>query len=87
MLDITRDKKNLGKTFLCRRMLYIFRKCIRTILIYIIAFAFQFLCVADYLERFEETVTPIEIYTGLVDFILRLIEETRYFNTDFKKFG
>ena len=87
MLDITRDKKNLGKTFLCRRILYIFRKCIWKILIYIITFAFQLLCVADYLKCIDETITPMEIYTGLIDSILRLIEETRYFNTDFNKFG
>ena len=75
MLDIKRDKKNLGKTFLCRIILYIFRKCIRKILIYIIAFAFQFLCVADYLKCIDETITPMEIYTGLIDSMLRLIEE------------
>ena len=52
-------------------MLYIFRKSLGKNLVYIFTFLFQFLCVADYMKCINETTTPIEMSTGLVDSILR----------------
>ena len=52
-------------------MLYIFRERIRKNLVYIFTFVFQFLCVADYMKCINETTTPIEMSTALVDSVLR----------------
>ena len=70
-------------------MLYVFRKRIKKNLIYIITFAFQFLCVAGHLKCVNETTTPIEMCTGLADSVLRpkILEQTRYFNVDFDSNG
>ena len=67
-----KEKKNLyNKTFLYRKMLHIFRKCIRKNLVYIFTFVFQFLYVAYYMKCINETTTPTELSPGFIDSVLR----------------
>ena len=68
----TEGKKNLyNKNFLYRKVLHIFRKCIRKNLVYIFTFVFQFLYVAYYTKCINETTTPTEMSTGFIDSVLR----------------
>ena len=63
-------KKNVLKSVLYRKMLYIFRKCIRKNLVCISIFVFQFPWVADYLKCTNETTKPIDMRN--VECVLRL---------------
>ena len=65
-------KKNLLKSVLYRKMLYIFRKCIRKNLVCISIFVFQFPWVADYLKCTNETTKPIDMIQRNVESVLRL---------------